>query len=184
MVELGDALFDAVVEVMARWKEDWPERPSAVVSIGSNRRPKLITSMARRLADIGRLPYLGEILHDGPSADTASNSAHRFRSVWGAYTLAPGTEASLPDHKGKAVLLVDDCLDTGWTMTVVARQLRQQGAGRVYPLVLAVGCCGLTTATEGVQHEPWGGFSPSSGMTSWRAERGSDRALIVVPRRP
>jgi ATP-dependent DNA helicase RecQ len=131
-------LGNAVVEVMARWKEEWPERPSAVMSIGSNRRPKLIASLAGRIATVGRLPYLGEIVHDGPSAGTASNSAHRFRSVWGAYALAPETEASLSDHRGKAILLVDDSLDTGWTMTVVARLLRQHGAGRVYPLVLAV----------------------------------------------
>jgi ATP-dependent DNA helicase RecQ len=136
--QLTDELFEAVVEVMARWKEEWPERPSAVVSIGSNRRPKLIASLARRIAAIGHLPYLGEVIHDGPSAGATSNSAHRFRSVWGTYTLAPETEGSLPDHGGKAILLVDDCLDTGWTMTMVARQLRQQGAGRVYPLVLAV----------------------------------------------
>jgi len=136
--EITDELFEAVVEVMARWKEERPERPSAVVSIGSNRRPKLIASLARRIAAVGHLPHLGEVTHDGPSAGVASNSAHRFRSVWGAYALAPETEASLPDHTGKAILLVDDYLDTAWTMTVVARQLRQQGAGRVYPLVLAV----------------------------------------------
>ena len=83
-----------------------------------DRRPKLIASLARRIAAIGRLPYLGEVIHDGPSAGAAFNSAHRFRSVWGTYTLAPETEASLPDHRGRPSL-VDDCLDTGWTMTMV-----------------------------------------------------------------
>jgi ATP-dependent DNA helicase RecQ len=136
--EISDEMFSAVVDVMARWKEEWPVRPAAVVSIGSNRRPKLIASLAGRIAAIGHLPYLGEFTHNGPSAGAASNSAHRFRSVWGAYTLAPETEVLLGDHRGKAILLVDDSLDTGWTMTVVARQLRQRGAGLVYPLVLAV----------------------------------------------
>ena len=37
-----------------------------------------------------------------------------------------------------AVLLVDDYVDTGWTMTTLARWLRQIGAGRVYPFALAV----------------------------------------------
>jgi ATP-dependent DNA helicase RecQ len=36
------------------------------------------------------------------------------------------------------VLLVDDRLDTGWTMTEAARLLRGGGAGHVLPLVLAV----------------------------------------------
>ena len=37
-----------------------------------------------------------------------------------------------------AVLLVDDYVDSGWTMTAVARRLRQVGVGRVYPFALAV----------------------------------------------
>jgi ATP-dependent DNA helicase RecQ len=41
-------------------------------------------------------------------------------------------------HRGDPVLLVDDYTDTGWTLTVVARLLRQAGAGSVYPLVLGV----------------------------------------------
>jgi ATP-dependent DNA helicase RecQ len=36
------------------------------------------------------------------------------------------------------VLLVDDRIDTGWTMTVAARLLRQAGAAGVLPLALAV----------------------------------------------
>jgi ATP-dependent DNA helicase RecQ len=36
------------------------------------------------------------------------------------------------------VLLVDDRIDTGWTMTVAARLLREAGAPGVLPLALAV----------------------------------------------
>ena len=35
---------------------------------------------------------------------------------------------------GGPVLLVDDRLETGWTMTVAARLLREAGAARVLPL--------------------------------------------------
>jgi ATP-dependent DNA helicase RecQ len=131
-------LLDATVKVLAEWKEQWPERPAAVVSIGSHRRPTLINSLAQGIAAIGRLPYLGVVEHTGASAGEGSNSAHRFRSVWDAYRLPPETEARLRDHAGTAVLLVDDFLDSGWTMTVVTRLLRNAGASRVYPLVLAV----------------------------------------------
>jgi len=37
------------------------------------------------------------------------------------------------------VLVVDDRIETGWTMTVAARLLRQAGARAVLPLVLAAG---------------------------------------------
>ena len=36
------------------------------------------------------------------------------------------------------MLVVDDRIDTGWTMTVAARLLREAGAPAVLPLVLAV----------------------------------------------
>ena len=35
------------------------------------------------------------------------------------------------------VLLVDDQIDTGWTMTVAAKLLREAGASAVLPLALA-----------------------------------------------
>jgi ATP-dependent DNA helicase RecQ len=38
----------------------------------------------------------------------------------------------------KPVLLVDDIVNSGWTMTVAARLLRQAGAPAVLPLALAV----------------------------------------------
>ena len=36
------------------------------------------------------------------------------------------------------MLLVDDRVETGWTMTVAAKLLREAGAVAVLPLVLAV----------------------------------------------
>lgn len=36
------------------------------------------------------------------------------------------------------ILLVDDLIDSGWTMAVVARMLRRSGAAAVLPLVLAL----------------------------------------------
>jgi ATP-dependent DNA helicase RecQ len=39
---------------------------------------------------------------------------------------------------GGPVLLIDDRIDTGWTMTVAAKLLREAGSAAVLPLVLAV----------------------------------------------
>jgi ATP-dependent DNA helicase RecQ len=39
---------------------------------------------------------------------------------------------------GGPVLLVDDRIETGWTMTVAAKLLREAGAPAVLPLALAV----------------------------------------------
>ncbi|MHB1772043.1 MAG: RecQ family ATP-dependent DNA helicase [Acidimicrobiales bacterium] len=131
-------ILDAAVDVLSQWRQDWPERPSAVVAVGSNRLDRLIVSAARGIADVGHLPYLGSIHHLGPSSSGGSNSAHRLKAVWGAYALAPGVESGLREMAGQAVLLVDDFVDSGWTMTVLARSIRQLGVGSVYPLALAV----------------------------------------------
>jgi ATP-dependent DNA helicase RecQ len=136
--EADAAVVDAAVEVLAQWKDSWPERPGAVASIGSRRRPVLIGSIGARLAEIGRLPYLGVLEHLGDRTGREANSAHRLRSVWEAYQAPPDFVRALEQHRGAAVLLVDDFVDTGWTMTVVARMLLNLGARRVYPFALAV----------------------------------------------
>ena len=60
-----------------------------------------------------------------------SISSQQARNV--AHALAIGT-GPIP---GGAVLLVDDVVDSRWTMTVAAHLLAAQGAGPVFPLALA-----------------------------------------------
>ena len=60
-----------------------------------------------------------------------ANSNQQAHNVDG--TLAVTAE-SLP---GSPVLLVDDMVDSRWTMTVAAWLLRTHGAGEVWPLALA-----------------------------------------------
>jgi ATP-dependent DNA helicase RecQ len=45
----------------------------------------------------------------------------------------PGVASAL---QGRSVLLVDDFLRTGWTMTIAGALLREAGASTVLPLVL------------------------------------------------
>ena len=128
-----DELIRATVQVLASW--DWAQRPDMVGHVASNRRPHLVADLAGRLADIGRLADLGPIPHRGPTSTTRSNSALRLRDVWDSYRLPDDLTNQVA---GRAVLLVDDTTDTGWTLTVVARLLRRAGAERVYPFVLGI----------------------------------------------
>jgi ATP-dependent DNA helicase RecQ len=134
--DIPEDLFQAVVKVLAVW--DWGERPAAVVSVGSRSRHQLVYSLATRIAKIGRLPYLGSVIHTGASSRTRSNSAQRLRAIYGTFQVSGEVSAAFPALAGKPILLVDDRTDTGWTLTVVARLLREAGAGPVYPFVLAV----------------------------------------------
>src|SRR5262249_12874151 len=134
-----DDLFEAVVRVLAGW--GWERRPAAVVTVVSRSRPQLIESLGGRLARVGRLPPLGRVAYaqpevDGGRGDGPQNSAQRLRALWGRFCVPPGLAAALPGLAGP-VLLVDDRVDSGWTMTVVARLLREAGAPAALPLVLA-----------------------------------------------
>ncbi|MFI0407894.1 RecQ family ATP-dependent DNA helicase [Actinomadura sp. 3N508] len=127
-------LVDAVVKVLAAW--DWPARPTGVVTIGSRSRPRLVTTFGRRIAEIGRLAYLGELTPVGDPVPRRHNSAQRLRSVWQTLAVPPALAEALSDTPGP-ILLVDDRVETGWTMTVATRLLRKEGAQSILPLVLA-----------------------------------------------
>jgi ATP-dependent DNA helicase RecQ len=84
------------------------------------------------------MPLLGEITGSpGPAGGPRSNSAQRLKELYGALAVPPAVAEALAERPGP-VLLVDDYTETGWTLAVAARLLRQAGAQAVHPLVLAV----------------------------------------------
>jgi ATP-dependent DNA helicase RecQ len=131
-------LTDAVVKVLASW--DWAQRPTSVVTMPSRSRPLLVDSLGQRIAAIGRLTYLGGLGYatdDGPGA-RRHNSAQRLASLWHAIVVPDDLRDALRAAASDGpVLLVDDQIDTGWTMTVAAALLRDAGAPAILPLALA-----------------------------------------------
>ncbi len=132
------ALVEACIRVLSQW--DWEERPAAVVSMPSRRRPLLVDSVARALSEVGRLPYLGalDLAHGGPSGEPGGNSAYRLSSVWDRFSAGPELVTALNSYAGRPVLLVDDLADSRWTLTVAGRTLRRAGASAVLPFTLAI----------------------------------------------
>ncbi|MGD8202224.1 RecQ family ATP-dependent DNA helicase [Ornithinimicrobium sp. W1679] len=127
----------AVVQVLAGW--DWGQRPVGIVAMPSRRRPAVVGSLAEQISQIGRLPLLGslDLVHGGPVGEPGGNSAFRLANVWGRIGVGPQLQAALAEARGP-VLLVDDVVDSRWTLTVAARELRLAGADAVLPLVLAL----------------------------------------------
>jgi ATP-dependent DNA helicase RecQ len=135
-----DDLVAAVVKVLAAW--DWDQRPAGVVTLPSRTRPQLVESLGLRIAEIGRIPHIGGLgylpgAQPSRSAGHQHNSAQRLAAVWRELTL-PEDVAAAAGRLGGPVLLVDDRVETGWTMTVAVRLLRQAGAPAVLPLALAI----------------------------------------------
>jgi ATP-dependent DNA helicase RecQ len=126
---VGDEIFTGLVRTLGRW--GWPAgRPTWVTWVPSRRHAVLLSDLAHRLADLGRLPVATPLSGQGPgfqaaavtNGDAATGAIRRL-SVTGAVPAGP-------------VILLDDTTKSGFTLTVAAALLREAGAGPVYPLVL------------------------------------------------
>ena len=65
-----------------------------------------------------------------------TNSTFRVRDLWTRFYVTPHQEVALAALSGP-VLLVDDLVDSRWTMTVAGRLLKRAGARAVLPFALA-----------------------------------------------
>jgi ATP-dependent DNA helicase RecQ len=122
--------------VLKEW--DWTQRPVAVASVPSLRHPELVGSLAAALARAGRLVELGALTLD-PAArplEPARNSAFRLQQVFGRFRPSEVQQQWLDTPAGP-ILLVDDLVDSRWTMTVAAMLFRSAGAEAVLPFALA-----------------------------------------------
>lgn len=130
--EVPEDVFRAVVRVLAEWS--WAARPTQIAWLPSRTHPRLISSLAERLAKVGRLHPVGPLryLRELPTGTARSNSAQRLRAVYNAFS-ADGLQL-----EAAPLLLVDDRTDSGWTFCEAARVLREAGAGSVLPLALAL----------------------------------------------
>ena len=135
--EVTADLGRASISVLAQW--DWRQRPTAVVAMPSVSRPRLVDSLARGIASAGHLPYWGalELNPDAPRGSHGGNSAYRLAEVWDRFVVPPQLAEQLASAPQTSILLVDDLVDSRWSLTVAARELRRAGAEAVLPFVLA-----------------------------------------------
>ena len=126
---------DALVEACRKMIEEWSPQPAPewVTCIPSLQHPDLVPDFARRLAAALGLPFKQVLskTEDRPEQKTMANSSQQARNLDGALTMPAD---ALPDGP---VLLVDDMVDSRWTVTIAAWLLRSNGSGEVWPLALA-----------------------------------------------
>ena len=126
------SLAAGLMTVMKDWSGEWAERPVAIVHVESATRPQLVADLAAGLARVMQLPVVGTWAIADPSVAPgrgATNSAQRVAAVTRRYELRADVPAG-------PVLLVDDLVVTGWTLTVAAVALREAGASAVLPVAL------------------------------------------------
>ena len=125
-----DELVDAVVRMLReRWRPD--PMPGWIACVPSRRRPLLVSDFAARLGGALGLPFEEVVIKvkDNEEQKAQQNRYHQCRNLDGVFEIA-GVVPRGP------VLLVDDVVDSGWTLTVISALLRRAGSGPVWPLAL------------------------------------------------
>ena len=128
----ADDLVDACVDLTRRW--DSRPAPEWVTCIPSRRHTNLVPDFADRLAKQLGLPFYRvlEKTEDRAEQKTMANGTQQARNVDGSLVVSAEQLLHGP------VLLVDDMVDSRWTLTVAAWLLRSHGSGEVWPLALAL----------------------------------------------
>ena len=125
---------DRLVDALAELIEEWGPMPAPqwVTAVPSTRYPELVPDFAERLAARLGLAYhpVVDRLVERPTQREQKNPAHQQANVADAF----GVTGALVDAP---VLLVDDLVDSGWTITEIGRLLKRAGVPLVHPVALA-----------------------------------------------
>lgn len=127
----NDDLVDACAEMLVeRWRPE--PAPAWVCCVPSRLHPQLVPDFARRLAAKLALPFVDVIdkVMDNYPQKLQQNRYHQCKNLDGVFSI------SKPLPAGPA-LLIDDVVDSGWTLTILAALLKQAGCADVYPVALA-----------------------------------------------
>jgi ATP-dependent DNA helicase RecQ len=162
----SEALVTAAAElIQGNWKPAPP--PQWVTAIPSRRHPELVRDFAQRLAARLGLPFVPALHQHRETQPQKEmrNSALQLRNVLRAFEVTEAPALAPTDAEAAAagvagmfqrlarrvsarlgngptlppvpVLLVDDMVDSGWTLTLASVLLQHHGSGPVYPFALA-----------------------------------------------
>jgi len=128
---LSDELVEALAEMInERWKPK--PKPEWITCVPSLNHKELVPDFAKRLSDRLRIPFYNIVkkVKSNSLQKLMQNRYYRCNNLDGAFEI----DSNIPDTP---VLLIDDIVDSGWTLTVISILLRRAGSGPVFPVVLA-----------------------------------------------
>lgn len=124
-----------LVEGALRLIREWNPVPSPewVTCVPSLQHSNLVPDFARRLARRLGVPFVNVLMktEDRPPQKDMQNSVQQARNVDGSLKVVEEQMRTGP------VLLVDDMVDSRWTLTIASWLLRSNGCAKVWPFVLA-----------------------------------------------
>ena len=126
----GQLVSAAVDLIRNRWRPE--PAPTWITFVPSRRNPGLVADFAGKLAAALDLPCESVVVknRDAEPQKTMQNSFGQYRNVHNAFA-ARGAVPSGP------VVLVDDIVDSRWTLTAIGGMLRAAGSGPVFPFALS-----------------------------------------------
>lgn len=127
-----EKLISASVDLINKHWDFSGTKPEWVTAIPSKKRPMLVYEFAEKLAHELNLPFVPifDRSVDAPPQKTMENSALQAENVQNSLQLVNKPQPG-------SVLLVDDIIDSRWTMTIAGKLLRENGSGLVYAFALA-----------------------------------------------
>lgn len=126
-----DELVEAIAEMVeSRWQPI--PTPAWLTCVPSKNHPDLVSAFARKLAYRLGIRFIDSIdkMRANEPQKIQENRFHQCNNLDGVFRVKQNISEA-------PVFLVDDIVDSGWTMTVLAALLRQNGSGLVYPIALA-----------------------------------------------
>jgi ATP-dependent DNA helicase RecQ len=123
-------LVQGMREMIASWNPD--PLPVWLTCTPSRRHPELMPEFARRLADVLGIPFVPciEKIRDNGEQKLMQNSYHQCSNLDGVFAINKDLILNGP------VLLVDDAVDSRWTITLLSALLLQSGIPAVHAAVL------------------------------------------------
>jgi ATP-dependent DNA helicase RecQ len=125
----SDELVSASAELLTSFITE--NEIKCLTCVPSIRRPELVKNFAERLAEKLGLEFFTGIkkVKDTVCQKQLNNSRKQWENADESFAAC--------DSRSENTLLVDDMVDSGWTMTVCGYKLLQEGNGKIYPFALA-----------------------------------------------
>jgi ATP-dependent DNA helicase RecQ len=126
-----DELVDAITGLL-RANSDICSSLQWVTCVPSHNHPRLVPDFAERVALKLQIPFIDAIKKDrnNEMQKLQENSFYQCSNLDGVFSIEKGIPSG-------GVLLIDDIVDSRWTMTILSALLRQNGSGPVYPAALS-----------------------------------------------
>jgi len=126
------AFNDEIINAVSKMIERWNVKFSCVTCVPSLKNPKLVSEFSKKIALLKNVKFISAIkkVKQNDFQKLQQNSFHQANNLDGVFEINTS-------ELGSSVLLIDDIIDSGWTIAICSALLKYNGVKEVYVLALA-----------------------------------------------